>query len=111
MLNYGIHKNNDDYYIIEEKADIDRFEEYVCGLRKTIVSECAITKNNTNELHNLRYKTSYKIADNIDKIRVCISESVNVNEYMTKYTTIQNLLQTKDIGGDTKLSNFGFKMA
>ena len=113
VLNYGIHKNENDYYIIEEKADIDRFEKYVCDLRKTIVSECAISKNNTKELHNLRHKSSYKIAENIDKIRECInttSESVAINEYMTKYTTIQNLLKTKEMGGDTKLSNFGFKM-
>jgi hypothetical protein len=114
VLNYGIHKNNDDYYIIEEKADIDRFESYVCNLRKTIISECAISKINTNELHNnIRYKTSYKLSYNINTIIECINtltESVNINDYMTKYTTIQNLLKTKDIGGDTKLSNFGFKM-
>lgn len=114
VLDYGIHKNDNDYYIIEEKADVNRFEEYVCGLRKTIISECSISKKNTNELHNnVRYKTSYKISDNIDTIRKCINkltESATINDYMTKYTTIQNLLENKEIGGDTKLSNFGFKI-
>ncbi len=112
-LNYGIFKKDDNYYIIEEKVDIDDFEKHVCNIRKDIVAACNIQKANTAKLHtNINKAISFKLTDDIHKIEECIQESKqadDINEYIAKYNAIQNIFKVKGIGGDTKLSNFGFK--
>ncbi len=115
-LNYGIFKKDDNYYIIEEKVDIDGFEEHVCNIRKDIVAACNIQKNNTADLHKAINKAvSFTLTNTIDEIHKCINglekrKKEKINEYIAKYNTIQNIFKVKGIGGDTKLSNFGFKI-
>lgn len=113
-LNYGIYKKYDNYYIIEEKVNADDFEEYVCSIRNYIVAACSIQQKNVINLHKpINKAVSFALTDNIDKIEECINKSekeTEINAYIIKYNTIQTLFKDNKIGGDTKLSNFGFRL-
>ena len=86
---YGIYQNGSQYFIIEEKLDVERFERHICKFKPLSI-------------------TSYPGGDDpISQYNRHIYEMF-IN-YICQFQKIVELLKANNMGGDFKLDNMGYR--